>query len=134
MLAEGAIGRRLIVRRVVGADASRDAFYDRVVVRPEKERDRVSRGVVLIDDAVRRRPEVGRSNSALASSVSTTNVPGTAGGRIHSIRARQNELLASSATGIVRVDERACNAVTAALSQGHGARAGASVGWADPHQ
>ena len=47
-LAEGAVGRRLIARRVVGADASRDALYDQVVVRPEEEWDRVSRCVVLI--------------------------------------------------------------------------------------
>jgi hypothetical protein len=130
------------VRRVVGADASRDAFYDPVVVRSEKERDRISRGVVLIDDAVRRRAEVRRSNSAPASPVSTTSVPGTAGGRIHSIRARQNELLASSATGIVQVVRamrlrplwsRGLGGAWA-VTQGHGARAGASVGWADPHQ
>src|SRR5580700_9879159 len=56
-LGEGAIGRGLVMRRIVRTDAGRDAVDDRIVIWPEKERDRVARGAVAVDDAVGCGPE-----------------------------------------------------------------------------
>src|SRR5205807_9321184 len=56
-LGESAVGGRLVARWVVEADAGWDAVHNRVVVRPEEKRDCVARGVVAVDDAVRRRTE-----------------------------------------------------------------------------
>src|SRR5204862_4123147 len=56
-LGKGAIGGRLVARRVVGADTGRDAIDDRIVVWPEKKRDRVARGTIAVDHTVRRRAE-----------------------------------------------------------------------------
>src|SRR5262245_64621320 len=56
-LGKGAVGRRLVFRRIVGADAAWDRLDDHIVVRPEEERAGVARAIVAIDDAVRRRPE-----------------------------------------------------------------------------
>src|SRR5437868_5298585 len=47
-LGEGAIGGRLVAGRLVGADTGRDAIDDRIVVWPEKKRDRVARGTVAV--------------------------------------------------------------------------------------
>src|SRR5580658_3732547 len=43
--------------RIVRTDAGRHTVDDGIVIWPEKERDRVARGAVAVDDAVRRRPE-----------------------------------------------------------------------------
>jgi hypothetical protein len=57
VLGKDAVGGRLVLGRVVGADAAWDRFDDDIVVRPEEERAGVARAVVAIDDAVRRRSE-----------------------------------------------------------------------------
>src|SRR5215831_17861736 len=48
-LGKGAVGGRLVFRRVVGADAAWDRFDDDIMVRSEEERARVARAVVAID-------------------------------------------------------------------------------------
>ena len=47
-LGKGAVGGRLVFRRVVGADAAWDRFDDHIVVRPEEERAGVARVIVAI--------------------------------------------------------------------------------------
>src|SRR4051794_12802238 len=54
---ERAVSGLLVARRIVGADAGRDTGDLGVVVRAEKERDRVARAGVAVDDPVRRRLE-----------------------------------------------------------------------------
>src|SRR5262249_12912464 len=56
-LGKGAVGGRLVFRRIVGAGAARDRPDDHIVVRPEEERAGVARAIIAIDHAVRRRPE-----------------------------------------------------------------------------
>src|SRR5262245_31297868 len=57
VLGEGAVGGRLVFGRLVGTDAGWDRLDDHIVVRPEEEWAGVTRAIVAIDDAVRRRPE-----------------------------------------------------------------------------